>query len=291
MGRYWKVPTFAIDVPFEQSMDAILYVEAQLWEFIRLCEETFPDAIKYDEGRLLQLQLWQKECSEYEKEILELGKSKPCPIAGKDALRMPPRQLYNDPGVKDYFRDLRDELKERVARGRGAMKDNIEKFRVFWMCSAPFYEDPFSFLEERGCAIPLYEEGPGVSSRYCPQDEEDSKKRFGQKLENPIQEEAAVLVTGHWAAEADRRTNEVINLSQEYGVEGIVHFLQPGCITCNNMAKLLGLKAEAELGIKSLYIEGWAQDMDKHNEAEFEAKLEDWLKVCLAEREAQEKSH
>jgi benzoyl-CoA reductase/2-hydroxyglutaryl-CoA dehydratase subunit BcrC/BadD/HgdB len=290
MGRFWRVPSFAVDVPFEQDMEAIRYVEAQLWEFIHLAEETFPDAAKYDEAKLIQLQLWEMDCMAYEKDILELGKPKPCPIAGRDALRMPPRQLYDDPGVRDYFRALRDELRERVAQGRGAVKDNIERFRVFWMCSAPFYEDPFSFLEERGCAVPLYEEGPGVSTRYCPQDEEDAIQRFGQRPENPVQEEAAALVTGHWSAGADRRADEVVNLSREYGVEGIVHFMQPGCLTCNNMAKLLGLRAEAELGIKNLYIEGWAQDLEKHNEAEFEAKLEDWLRVCLAEKET-EKEH
>jgi hypothetical protein len=72
---------------------------------------------------------------------------------------------------------------------------------------------------------------------------------------------------------------------RQVGIEGLVHFLQPGCVTCNSLARVLGDRVENELGIKNLYIEGWAQDLEKHNEADFEAKLEDWLKVSLAEKE------
>ena len=74
-------------------------------------------------------------------------------------------------------------------------------------------------------------------------------------------------------------------------IEGLVHFFQPGCLTCNNLARVLGDRVEREMGIKNLYIEGWAQDLEKHNETEFEAKLEDWLKVCLAEKESKRQAH
>jgi len=287
VGRFWKVPTFAIDVPFEVNIDAVLYVKEQLNQIIALCEERFPEHIKYDDDRLIELQELFEGTWRLEEEIFDLSATKPCPVSGRDALRMPPIQLYDDPMMLDYFRDFRDELKARAGEGKNVLKDGIEKFRVYWMCSAPFYEDPFTFLEERGCAVPCYEEGPGAPSRYSVRNYEDAEKRFGRALRDPLEEEAGVILTCHWGNVAERRIGEVMRNSERLGIEGLVHFMQPGCIPCNNMAKILGERAEKELGVKSLYIEGWCQDLEKHNEAEFEAKLEDWLKVCLAEKEAE----
>ncbi|HEX76826.1 MAG TPA: 2-hydroxyacyl-CoA dehydratase [Dehalococcoidia bacterium] len=288
-GRYWRVPTTSLDIPFEQSFEAVEYVAEQLWEMVHLAEREFP-GIKYDEARLRQMQAWYREAAALERQILLISKHKPCAVAGRNALRMPPRLLYADPRYPEYFRILYHELRNRLDRGESVVKDGDEKFRVFWMCSAPFYEDPFGFLEERGCAIPLYEEGPGVPDKHVPGDEGSAIRFFGRKLENPVQEEAGVILCNHWAATGERRVREVLLRCQQVGIEGLIHFLQPGCETCNNLARVLGDRVEKELGIKNLYIEGWAQDMEKHNEAEFEAKLDDWLKVCLAEKEARQKS-
>jgi benzoyl-CoA reductase/2-hydroxyglutaryl-CoA dehydratase subunit BcrC/BadD/HgdB len=288
-GRYWGVPTWSLDIPFEQSFEAIEYVEAQLREIIRYAEEKLP-GVKYEEEKLLKMQAFHREADALEHQILLLSKHKPCIVGGRDALRMPPRLLYDDSRYPEYFRILHQEIEDRVARGESVVKDGDEKFRVFWMCSAPFYEDPFTFLEERGCAVPLYEEGMGVPDKHIPGDEESAVRFFGRKLENPVQEEAGVILCNHWAGLGERRVQEVLKRCRQVGIEGLVHFLQPGCETCNNQARVLGERVENELGIKNFYIEGWAQDLEKHNEAEFEARLEDWLNICLAEKEAKGRS-
>lgn len=289
-GRYWGVPTTSLDVPFEQSFEAVEYLTEQILELVRFAEKEFP-GIKYNEAKLLQMQALHREANVWERKILLMSKHRPCAVAGRDSLRMPPRLLYDDPRYPEYFRSLYQELKDRVDRGESVLKGGDEKFRVFWLTSAPFYEDPFKFLEERHCGIPLYEEGPGVPDKHIPGDEESAIRFFGRKLETPIQEEAGVLLCNHWAGKGERRIQEVLLRCKEVGIEGLVHFLQPGCLTCNNIARVLGERAEKEMGIKNLYIEGWAQDMEKHNEIEFEAKLEDWLKVCLADKEDKRQAH
>jgi benzoyl-CoA reductase/2-hydroxyglutaryl-CoA dehydratase subunit BcrC/BadD/HgdB len=283
-------------MPYDMEMapadylEAMEYIKAQLLEIIAFSERTWPTYIKYDPAKLEAYQILYREFTRTQGDVLELLKLKPCPVSGRDALRMPPTQVYDDPRVTEYMRQFRDEFREKAARGEGAVKDNLEKFRVYWMCSAPFYEDPFGFLEEQGCAIPLYEEGPGVPCRYNVRDFEEAERRFGRRMRDPLEEEAAAFATCHWGATGDRRISEVLRRSREVGVEGIVHFMQPGCLPCNNIARVLGEHAEKELGIKNLYIEGWAQDLERHNEGEFESKLGDWLKVCLAEKEARGKA-
>jgi hypothetical protein len=278
VGRYWGVPTFFLDVPFEQDIEAIEYVEKQLRDIIAFCEREIP-GIKYDEEKLVQYQRYHIDATAAMKKTLELSRHVPCPMAGRDALRMVPRLLYNDPSYPEYHREVAAEIAERVEKGGGPIKE--EKYRLYWLVSAPFYADPFTFLEKQGCAIPLYEEGAGASSEVHQIGDE---KRFGRKL-NPIQEEATIILTGHWAGPGERRVQEVLQRCAELNIEGLVHFKQPGCVTCNAMAYWLGDKVEKELGIPSLYIQGWCQDLEKHDEAEFEARLGEWLSLCLERKQ------
>jgi hypothetical protein len=156
-----------------------------------------------------------------------------------------------------------------------------EEYRVYWLCSAPFYADPFSLLEKQGCAIPLYEEGPGAPLQYVPGDE-GQKLRFGRELVNPIQEEAGVILTNHWAGTAERRVQEILLRCRQLKIDGLVHFQQFGCETCNLCAKVIGERAERELGVSSIYLDGSCQDLEKHNEEEFEQRLDEWLQIQKA---------
>lgn len=274
VGWHWNVPTIEIDVPFEQDAQALDFVEEQLWDLIRFCEKEFP-GVKYNEERLKKIQNITTEAQYQQERILQLSKHKPCPISGRDALRMPPRILMAHPKYPDYFAQVADEMQERIEQGITPLKDNKENSRVFWMTSAPFYDDPFSFLEQKGCASPLYEEGPGVPSRHVP----GIGGIFDPDL-SPVRHEAATQLTNHWAATAERRIDNVISKSKELDIDGLVHFMQWGCQTCNNMAKILGQVAEGH-GIKSIYFRGSCQDQRKHNQKEFENELNEWLDLFI----------
>jgi hypothetical protein len=283
-ARHWKVPLLTVDCPpFEQGRDAIRYVEEQLWDIIRFCEKNFP-GIKYDPAKLTELQKLHKYCFERELEVKKMAMAKPCPLAGRDSLRMTPVQLYYEPRLAGYYDELMAELRAKVSEGRPAVTGE-EKFRLFWMCTAPFYHDPFTPLEQRGVSIPLYEEGFGVAPRYCELHDEMAMELFGFIPENPVQQQAAVCVSNIWDGFAEQRISNVFKHARTHSIDGFVQQLQPGCQTLNCMAKVMGERAEKELGIKSIYIEAWCQDMEKHNEEEFEAKLNDWITVCLAEKE------
>jgi len=74
------------------------------------------------------------------------------------------------------------------------------------------------------------------------------------------------------------------------GIDGIVHFMLQGCLTLNNIARVTAERAEQELGVKNFYATNvHCQDMERFNEAEFEASIWDWLEMCLVEKEAKPK--
>ncbi len=282
-GREAGAVIYTFDVPFEQDLEAVRYVEEQLREMIEIAVKNIP-GVKYDqdsEARLIKSQEIYREGMYWQRKIAELAAQKPCPISGRDALRMPPRQLCWKPEFVDYFRESYMELRERAERGDSPLS-GPEKFRVLWTATAPFYCDPFGYLEERGCAVPIYEEGTACATYYVPG---EGKHYFGQDLESPLQEEAATLLWDHWAGTAERRIWEVGMRCRQLDIDGIVHFEQGGCVACNGSARVMGERLERELGITSLYIRGWCQDLEKHDEQEFEAQLGEWLEINTRRKE------
>lgn len=278
---------YTFDVPFEQDMQAVRYVEEQLREMIDIAVKNIP-GVKYDresEARLIQYQETYRQGMYWQRRIAELSARKPCPISGRDALRMPARQLCWQQNFVDYFRESYLELEKRAASGESPL-NGPEKFRVLWTATAPFYSDPFGYLEKHGCAVPVYEEGTGCATYYVPG---EGKQFFGHDLENPIQEEAATLLWDHWAGTAERRIWEVAMRCRQLDIDGIVHFEQGGCVACNGSARVMGERIEQELGIPSLYIRGWCQDVEKHDEKAFETELGEWLEISVSRKKVQHK--
>jgi benzoyl-CoA reductase/2-hydroxyglutaryl-CoA dehydratase subunit BcrC/BadD/HgdB len=283
-GREIGAEIYTFDVPFEQDIQAVRYVEEQLREMISLAVKNIP-GVKYDaesEAKLLEYQAIYREGMYWQRRIAALAARKPCPLSGRDALRMPARQLCWQRSFVDYFRESCQELEERAERGETPLT-SPERFRVLWTATAPFYSDPFGYLEERGCAVPVYEEGTACATYYVPG---EGRQYFGQELENPLQEEAATLLWDHWAGTAERRIWEVAMRCRQLGIDGVVQFEQGGCVACNGSARVMGERLEQELGIPSLYIRGWCQDLEKHNEEAFEDQLGEWLEINVRRKEA-----
>ncbi|MEW6034272.1 MAG: 2-hydroxyacyl-CoA dehydratase family protein [Chloroflexota bacterium] len=272
-GRRFKIPFMGLDVPFGDDWESLKYMEAQIRDMIQLVEEKVPGAHKLDEEKLVEYQEIEKQRQHVEAEILEIAKAKPCPLAGRDALRIPPWHICDDPRVVDYYREMRDELKAKTSKKEGIAIE--EKARVMWLVSAPFFTDGFRFLEERGIAVPLYEVGPGVPMVRQIGDD----RQYGRHL-TPLEEEAARCVTPRWNGPLERRWGDIYARCKQYGIDGLVHFQQPGCQTCIAHARVIADKAERELGIPSLEVEGYCQDAERHNEVEFANKVSsfaDWL--------------
>ncbi|MBI2856848.1 MAG: 2-hydroxyacyl-CoA dehydratase [Chloroflexi bacterium] len=279
-GAYWLAerfgcPAHALDCDLEDSLDSVRYLASQCEEMIRLAEKSVP-GVKYDEARHIEYQRKVMQAQAYEWEIYELKKQVPCPISGKDALRMPGRELIDDPRYLEYFQLFRDEVKERAEKGIGALPE--EKMRVMWLVSAPFYADPFSFLESRGVAIPIYDVGVGSGRENRSIDDEAT---YGRKL-TPLEFDASVMNRGWRRGMSERKVQFVLARCRDLHIDAIVYFMLWGCMPELGMARIVADRVEQELGIPTLMIEGACLDSQRYNQADFEARLDAFVSMCLA---------
>ncbi len=133
LARELDVPLFLWDTPFSSGglrSHAIDYAVTQLEDMIRFLEKHTgrrlrPEKLKKVVGLSQQAsRLWQ--------EIRDMGRHRPSPVNASDLFiaMAPIVTLRGTREAVDFYRDLKEELAERVKRGEGALPE--EKYRLVW---------------------------------------------------------------------------------------------------------------------------------------------------------------
>ncbi len=280
LAEEFKVPSYCLDYPLENSgHEGYQHVLKQYREMISLCESEVP-GIKFDEAKLADYQRKADMIHSFNQEIFELKKRVPCPLSGRDALRRPSVELCDDPRYPEYFQLCRDEMMAKAEKGTGGLAQ--EKARVIWVVSAPFYADPFSFLESRGVAVPVYDAGMGSGDQreyVSPYDE----KRYGRRL-SPLEYMASMVAERSEGRTPDSKSKRIIKCCRELHLDGIIYFMLSGCMPEIGCGRIVADRAEEELGIPTLLIDGYCLDSAKYNQTDFESKLDAFVSVLLARK-------
>ncbi len=149
-----EIPFFSVDVsvgPYrELDANRLDYVVEQLHDGIEWLEKvtgrTYDDELLIEaiENECRSTSLWAEICA--------LNKAMPAPLDEKSmySLYVLGTLMKHDPRVVDFYRELRDEVKERVADGIAAVAN--ERCRVMSDTQPPWaFLDVFRYLEEFGC--------------------------------------------------------------------------------------------------------------------------------------------
>ncbi len=274
-----KCPSYCVDYPTEGNKEGFQYLLKQYREMISYCESEVP-GIKFDEARLGEYQRKAERVYHINREIYELKKLVPCPVSGKDALRMAGFELIDDPRYEEYFQLMRDEMIAKAEKGTGGLAE--EKARVMWVVSAPFYADPFSFLESRGVAVPVYDAGVGGGERrpHVPLDDE---KRYGRRL-SPLEYMADRGAEGTGGRLPGPKADYILKVCRELHLDGVIYFMLSGCMPEIGCGRIVADRTEKELGIPTLLIDGYCLDSAKYNQIDFESKLDAYVSVLLARK-------
>ena len=133
LSRILRVPLFLLDTPFIHHQvvpESLLYVRRQFEELIPFLESM--TGKKFDIDRLLEVIKYSSQSAILWKESLDQCAHRPSPMSCFDAfINMAPIvTLRGTKEVVDFYRDMKAELQERVARGVSAVPE--EKFRLLW---------------------------------------------------------------------------------------------------------------------------------------------------------------
>ncbi|MCW2278173.1 benzoyl-CoA reductase, bzd-type, subunit O [Heliophilum fasciatum] len=147
------IPMYCTDVsvgPYSQMTDAkIRYIVDQLHDGIEWLEKT--TGRKYDDEKLIQAVLNDCRTTSLWAEICELNKAVPAPLDEKTmySLYVLATLQKSSKEIADFYEELRDEVKDRVARGIAAVAN--ERCRVMSDTQPPWsFLKVFRHLEQFG---------------------------------------------------------------------------------------------------------------------------------------------
>ena len=153
LAHYWKIPLIIFDTPYnfkEISEMDVFYMIRQLEEMIPLLEQV--SGRRFRHSRLMEAIRVARDTSLAWGKVLDTMKSSPAPISIFDAFihLSPVVSLRGLPVALDYYERLLKELKERIARGVGAVRE--ERHRLMWDNIAIWYQirNLSNFFAEKG---------------------------------------------------------------------------------------------------------------------------------------------
>ena len=272
MSHTHKRFTYYFDIGFEENEANLRHVTDQLDEFIDFAEKMFPGVIKFDEDRLIELQTYSEAAQGYAREMYEMLKHKPSPIAGKDAFQ----QGGGATSAKglEYIQARRDEMAERIEKRIAAVSG--EKLRVIWTVTRPFFMDLFPILAKRKIALLLHYSGPTSSWVPMPR-----PTYWGDRKLSPLEKVAAHAISSLWARPGTAWVDNMIWICRDLKIDGIINYCMLGCTATLGLRKLIEDAAEKELGIPVLQLEGKQWDNSYANEATITTKLDEFAQMLL----------
>jgi len=286
ISQFLDIPTFNIDIPVksykqEHDEEELAYVTAQIEEMIDYVEKTVPGA-KYDESRLIEIMDYDRQFLLEFRKLWKLKATIPCPLSGRESFReIRLANMYPDPAkAVEYMRLYVEEVSERVEQGFGAAQPE-EKLRLLWSVAGPFYDDPFSWLEQRGVSIPAAEMTV-YNGWFSGRESIWFDPWPGRKL-TPLEEEARQM-DFVWGRTGRYWVDTHIHSCRDLHLDGIIYFMQWGCPTSNNLGKVIADTAEKELGIPTLFIEGRMLESSMYDRNDFYSRLEDFMEICAAKK-------
>ncbi len=287
LANLFNIPTFFIDIPLNEddkpSLADLNYVADQLEECIQWVEEKVP-GVKYNKDRHIEMQEIDAVAEEYQREILQLIKHVPCPIGPLDSYRkdivcLAPSRYSNFQKGLEWFRTCRDELGEVVASGKGPYPE--ERLRLLWAGQVPNKRvlNIGKLLLKRRVAVPFNVNGD-LAFLWRSTGPVGEVSEYGVVL-SPLQTEARELCNDGWGGPGKRWIKNTLDSAREIGVQGIIHYNTIGCTSMRGMGSAVAERAEKELGIPTLNIEGRILDPDYMTQEQFDETLSAFIDKCF----------
>ena len=266
--------TYYIDRGVEENEATIKYVTEQLEEFIEWAEKKFPGVIKYDEDKLIEMQEYEEAARRISEEISEMLKHKPCPVSGRGGGGGVGSGGGTRLGV-EYAQARRDEIAERIEKGIAAVPG--EKLRVLWTgVTNPVFMDPYKVLAKWGIATPF---GLGGAGRVG-----HSYSFWGDRKLSPLEKVATRSISDHRGGFGSLYVDDIIQKAREFQLDAIINYNMRGCTAALGLRKLIEERAEKELGIPVLQLEGAQWDSSYASEEQITAQLDEFAQMLLSQR-------
>ena len=219
-ARHFNRPFFHLDLPlYSDASSAVEDVSRQLRELTRLLCGTSGVGLEEVERERLPLAIERaNRAARCWKEIEDLRKTVPSPLAGREALDFATvlSQHWGSEAIVRIYETLRDEVRQRIADGVAAVPNEL--VRLYWLHLRPYYSDDIMrWIEDAGGAVVFEEVNyPG----RLPMDPEDPYRSLARET---------LCNAGRYRAFTDEMLAILRYVVREFRIDGVIHFGHDNC--------------------------------------------------------------
>jgi benzoyl-CoA reductase/2-hydroxyglutaryl-CoA dehydratase subunit BcrC/BadD/HgdB len=266
----------------EQEMLYVKYASEELRELVRFCERH--TGRKMDWDRLSSLVDLTERTWNIFIDAYELRKAIPTPMDTGDAMNTMVPLTFNlgTQEAFDYYKELYDELKEKIARRQGVAAD--EKYRIVWGAGLPswFALGDFQYFNDKGAVFPVevtYRNAEAIDRLDLPATN-DPLERIAWRW---------VRLWTYWYDKARKRrgsipkVERIIEYLEDYKCDGVVFHSAFSCRSWH-----AGIVQQAEI-LKKVYgdvpvliMEGDIVDISSYNEADTHNRIDAFIEALDA---------
>jgi benzoyl-CoA reductase/2-hydroxyglutaryl-CoA dehydratase subunit BcrC/BadD/HgdB len=276
-ARHYEVPLFILDTPFTHktySEAARRYVLAQIYEYISFLEECCGKKMDFEQmkevGRLSVegTRLWQ--------EVLDAGAHKPSPLTAFDAFFHMALivTLRGTQTTVDYYRQLRDEMNERIEKGIAMVPG--ERYRLLWDNLPVWYKTKWlseKFASHRACLVAdTYTSAWSAMAPYM-----DS----GNFLDSMSWAYSQVYIN----ISIDLMFESLRRLIEKYDVDGLVMHSNRSCKPYSFGQYDLQKMVADELGVPTLILEADMVDERSFSESQVDTRIDAFMETLEGRRQ------
>ena len=266
LAQYYDKEAIMLDVPNELSKESVAYVSGQLEAIARKLEEV--SGHKLDLDRLQECIKSSNRARAVYGRLAEIGKVKPFPWDGSRVclLSIIGNMFSGTPFQEQLYQKIIDECQQRMAEG----KTLPEEFRMLWLAWFPSLPTNINdILRANKVSIVMAE----LARVYW--DEIDESHPFDgmalRCLKNP------------YVGPVEQRLNGMLQLVDEYAVDGVIHFSSTACRHANASFRLIE-DALAKRNIPFLVLDGDMSDMRAYSAEKTRSFLETFIEVMAVRK-------
>jgi len=273
LAMHLKVPLFIGEAPYVLSEEdlnnyVLDFTVNQLEQLIKLAEEKFK--VKFNMENLIKRVELSDIASELWLKILNLRRTKPCPLGGRDSASdiFPLVVLQGTEDAVNFYKELLAEVDEKVRKHEGIIEN--ERFRLafdgIWIWHA---FDMIKYFEERG-AVFVYE---------------PYSEAWAYRLDKskPLESIAKKILTMGLNIDIDLRIKNFMDKIKKYNIDGVIIFSNRSCKTWSAPQIVTAEILNKELNVPYLIIEADMADPRQYAKAQIENRIDAFLET-LEER-------
>ncbi|CUP09685.1 2-hydroxyglutaryl-CoA dehydratase subunit D [Clostridium baratii] len=258
VSNIYNIDNFIIDVPYEYSKEAEMYVKGQLHEMVTFIEDNMKK--KLDENRLKEIILNENKSIKYYKNYLEILKTKYFPNTLTTEMF---KVFATHPGM-----GREDSLKffEMLLEDINNYPTKEAKNRILWVHLLPFYSESIKEY------LDLNEDYQLIMS--------DMNGDYLKELDvnDPYSSIAKKIILNSFNGPYERRGNNILNLAKDLNVDGVINFCHFGCKQSSGGSLILK-DILNENNIPLLNIDGDAVDRRNSQEGQNKTRLEAFFEI------------